>query len=249
MALVPAAPSRSLPPMPSTSSIRSAADKAATRRHSRGPANSAKGVRKPLLKRTIKRGEKKIREAEKSAAQSEVLLPTEAGYLEAEGIERTGRFSQHAIAAAVDKQSQRKAYDVSLPSLGPYRVAYTADGRKVCLAGRKGHVAIANWRNGFQILDQIQVKETVRDVCFLRDHTMLAVAQHKNLYIYDNKGTELHCLRNQRPHVNRLAFLRYHWLLTTGRGRPCSFTFFSILFLCFEHWLHTGCTLAAGHHK
>lgn len=178
---------------------RTAEDKAALKRHYRGPGNTSKGVSKPGLKRTIKRSEKKIRDAEKAAAASEVLLPTQEGFLEAEGMERTGRFSQHAIAAAVDVQSQRKAYNVTLEKLGPYRITYTPDGKKLLLAGRKGHVAIANWSNGFNILEEMQLRETVRDVCFLRDHTMFAAAQHKNLYIYDNKGTELHCLRNQRP--------------------------------------------------
>lgn len=55
----------------------------------------------------------------------------------------------------------------------------------------------------------------MRDVTFFRDQTMFAAAQHKNLYIYDGNGTELHCLRDHKPEVNRLAFLRYHWLLTT----------------------------------
>ena len=51
-----------------------------------------------------------------------------------------------------------------------------------------------------------------------------AAAQHKNLYIYDGTGTELHCLRPNHGHgspqvIQRLAFLRYHWLLASvGQG-------------------------------
>jgi len=64
----------------------------------------------------------------------------------------------------------------------------------------------------------------VRDVCWLRDQSMFAAAQHKNLYIYDGTGTELHCLRPNHGHgspqvVQRLQFLRYHWLLASvGQG-------------------------------
>ena len=53
---------------------------------------------------------------------------------------------------------------------------------------------------------------------------MFAAAQHKNLYIYDGAGTELHCLRPNHLHgnpqvVGRLQFLRYHWLLASvGKG-------------------------------
>lgn len=43
------------------------------------------------------------------------LLPTEAGYLEAEGLEQTKNFSQEAILPNVDLASARKAFDIQLP--------------------------------------------------------------------------------------------------------------------------------------
>eukprot|EP00310_Coccolithus_braarudii_P019408 CAMPEP_0183353274 /NCGR_PEP_ID=MMETSP0164_2-20130417/33159_1 /TAXON_ID=221442 /ORGANISM="Coccolithus pelagicus ssp braarudi, Strain PLY182g" /LENGTH=578 /DNA_ID=CAMNT_0025525927 /DNA_START=21 /DNA_END=1756 /DNA_ORIENTATION=- len=169
---------------------------------------------KERLNRTIKRGDAKTGLAKKRVAQAEMLLPTEAGVLEAEGMERTDRFTQQRIAAEVDLQTQQKAYDVKLDQLGPYRAAFTSNGRRLLLGGKKGHIAIARW-DGFHILQELQLKETVRDLTFLRDETMYAVAQHKNLYIYDTRGVELHCLRNHRPQVNRIQFLHYHWLLAT----------------------------------
>ena len=193
----------------------SAAEKKRLERYSRGPGNKSKGVVKHRLKIGIKRGEKKISDASKRAAQAELLLPTEAGVMEAENeMERTAHISQRQIAQSVDQQTQRKAYDMKLPKMGPYKAAYTSNGKHVLLGGRKGHIALLDWIN-CKIKSEIYVKETVRDVTFLRDHTMYAVAQHTNLYIYDQNGTELHCLRHHKPQVNRLAFLRYHWLLTT----------------------------------
>lgn len=193
----------------------SATEKKRLERYSRGPGNKSKGVVKHRLKLGIKRSEKKINEAAKKAAQSEMLLPTEKGVLEAEHeMERTARMSQREVTQAVDLQTQRKAYDMKLDKFGPYKAHFTANGRHVLLGGRKGHLAVLDWQTA-RIQSEIYVKETVRDATFLRDHTMFAVAQHKNLYIYDQNGTELHCLRHHKPQVNRIAFLRYHWLLST----------------------------------
>lgn len=57
-----------------------------------------------------------------------------------------------------------------------------------------------------------QVRETVRDVCFLHNHMFWAAAQRQFVFIYSQNGEELHCLRDhQRPYC--LDFLPYHFLL------------------------------------
>lgn len=43
------------------------------------------------------------------------LMPSEGGYLEAEGIEKTWRIKQEAIAREVDILSSRNQYDINLP--------------------------------------------------------------------------------------------------------------------------------------
>lgn len=42
-------------------------------------------------------------------------MPSEGGYLEVEGIEKTWRIKQDAIAAEVDILSLRKQFDIVLP--------------------------------------------------------------------------------------------------------------------------------------
>jgi U3 small nucleolar RNA-associated protein 7 len=61
---------------------------------------------------------------------------------------------------------------------------------------------------------ELQLQETIHDVCYLHNETMFASAQNKYTYIYDNKGVEIHCMkRHERP--LKLDFLPYHFLLTT----------------------------------
>lgn len=147
---------------------------------------------------------------------------------------KTYKFSQREIAQNVDKNSARKVFDLNL-SFGPYRLACTRNGKHIAFGGRKGHVAVYFYERA-RVSGEFHVRETVRDLCFLHDESMLAVAQkncvcvqrpctapclvcvHPRMppmprrYIYDKRGTELHCLRNH-PDVYALDFLPYHYLM------------------------------------
>lgn len=149
---------------------------------------------------------------------------------------KTYQFSQRDIARNVDKNSARKVFDLNL-SFGPYRLACTRNGKHIAFGGRKGHVAVYFYERA-RVSGEFHVRETVRDLCFLHDESMLAVAQKNCVcvprhaqctriafsrrvpparYIYDKRGTELHCLRNH-PDVYALDFLPYHYLMcSVGR--------------------------------
>ena len=64
------------------------------------------------------------------------------------GIEETWQIKQQQIVAAVEQGAARKAFDLSLPELGPYSIAYSRNGRHMVLGGAKGHLAVMEWQTG-----------------------------------------------------------------------------------------------------
>jgi U3 small nucleolar RNA-associated protein 7 len=101
-----------------------------------------------------------------------------------------------------------------LEELGPYRADYTRNGKNLLLAGRKGHIATMDWRAG-KLGCELQLGETIRDAKWLHNNQFFAVAQKKNVYIYDHAGVELHCL-NKHVEAKYLEFLPYHFLLASA---------------------------------
>ncbi|KAL5569503.1 hypothetical protein UlMin_026078 [Ulmus minor] len=149
-----------------------------------------------------------------AAAKAEKwLMPSEGGYLEPEGVEKTWNIRQDAIAAEVDISSSRNQYDIVLPDLGPYTLDFTSSGRYMAVGGQKGHLAIVDAKN-MNLVKEFQVRETIRDVVFLHNENFFAAAQKKYPYIYNQKGTELHCLKEHGA-VLRLQFLKNHFLLAS----------------------------------
>ncbi|KAF8069492.1 utp7 [Scenedesmus sp. PABB004] len=178
------------------------------------PDDYLKQVSDKKLKGKLKHTERLYKEANKAAARLNTwLAPAEAGLLEAEGVEETWQIQQAQIASAVQSGAARKAFDLALPDLGPYSLAYSRAGRHMVLGGAKGHLAVLEWGRG-HLTCELQVKETTRAVTFLHNELFFAAAQAKYVYIYDKRGLEVHALRG---HVAPAAldFLPHHFLLTS----------------------------------
>ncbi|XP_046845313.1 probable U3 small nucleolar RNA-associated protein 7 [Xenia sp. Carnegie-2017] len=188
-------------------------DDDALKKYLRGSKLKIKHVKNKKLRRSLSKNDTNCGEAALQAFRSELLLLEEPGYLEAEGCEKTYHFKQSDIVKTVDISTANKHFELNLETFAPYNINYTRDGRYLLLGGQKGHLTAFDWKNK-KLKCEFHVQETVRDVRWLHVETMFAVAQKKNVFIYDNTGLELHCLKDHE-YVNRLDFLPYHFLLTT----------------------------------
>lgn len=175
---------------------------------------SAVGRKNSYVQQKIKKKEKKIKFAEQESARAEILLPESNGQLEAEEGTYTSHITQTAIKKAVDITTAAKCFDLNLDQFGPYKMHFTRNGRHLLLGGRKGHLASMDWVTK-KLHCEINVMESIHDVCWLHTELMMAAAQKQWVYIYDNQGIELHCLK-QMDRVLKLEFLPYHFLLCSG---------------------------------
>lgn len=147
-------------------------------------------------------------------------LGEESGLIETENaLERTARVTQREIRDSVSVEAAKKSFALDLSGgkrnvgMGPYRCDYSYNGRHLLLGGKRGHLAAVDWQTG-KLLCEVNVNETVRDVTWLHNQSFFAAAQKKYTYIYDSQGTEVHQLK-AHIEVQRLEFLRYHFLLAT----------------------------------
>ena len=219
---------------PASKAIVSADDRAAKlrfaeaeRTYGRGKAASTKNVRDKKLRATLKAQEAKQKQAILQAKDAEILLEHDAGFLEPEGeLEKTYKVRQDEIQQSVGIETAKKGFELRLNDFGPYRMDYSRNGRNLLLAGRKGHVATMDWRDG-TLGCELNLNETVRDARWLHNNQFFAVAQKKYVYIYDHQGVELHCLSKHLEPLF-LEFLPYHFLLASAVSFPwpCRLIFF-----------------------
>ncbi|XP_043254084.1 WD repeat-containing protein 46 [Colletes gigas] len=170
-------------------------------------------IQSQVIRRKLKTKENVINRTVEETARAEVLLTGDYGCLEADPGEVTTRFKQKQIADSVDITSAAKHFTLNL-EFGPYSIRYTRNGRHLVLGGRKGHVAALDWVTK-RLACEMNVMESVHDVAWLHLETMFAVAQKDWVYIYDNQGIEIHCLKAMNK-INKLEFLPYHFLLTSA---------------------------------
>ncbi|KAF2263437.1 BING4CT-domain-containing protein [Lojkania enalia] len=187
----------------------------AKKTYGRGAPVRTKSVKDRKLRANLKSLEAKYKNATLQAKNAEILLDNTAGLLEPENaLEKTYKVRQDEIRRDVGIETAKKGFELRLNELGPYDVCeYTRNGRDLLIGGRKGHVAVIDWRDG-KLGCELQLGETVRDAKWLHNNQSFAVAQKKCVYIYARDGVEIHQLK-KHPEATHLEFLPYHFLLAS----------------------------------
>ncbi|KOB76565.1 WD repeat-containing protein 46 [Operophtera brumata] len=163
--------------------------------HSRGEGMGA-GVRHPLYAEKLKKKEKRINFAQDQAARTEILLAEDQGGLVVGDDVKTTTVHQRIIAHSVDIAAASKIFELEL-EFGPYIAKYSRNGRHLLLGSKRGHLAAFDWITK-KLHCEINVMESIHD--------------KEWLYIYDNTGTEIHCVKRMDK-ILRMEFLPYHFLL------------------------------------
>lgn len=158
------------------------------------------------LQRELANHHDDVIKAARGAVRSEMLQTTEAGYIEAP-------MTQKEITKEIPVAVASRKFDFQLPN-GPYRADITLNGRSILLGGQGGHVASFDWYKGTKYFE-IYPNDEIRDVTFLFDDTMSAMATRKTVYIHDKNGVQLHELLDHKSPLF-LQFLRQHWLLVSA---------------------------------
>jgi U3 small nucleolar RNA-associated protein 7 len=82
------------------------------------------------LKTSLEQTNQNIKEAVTEAVANEILLPSEAGYIELDNKNlKVYKLKQKEIIANVDLNTAKNAFDLQLHAFAPYCVNYTRNGR------------------------------------------------------------------------------------------------------------------------
>ncbi|KAK6589590.1 hypothetical protein RS030_203102 [Cryptosporidium xiaoi] len=188
------------------------ANAAKYRRHT--SLDGLKGLKDRKLRGKLVNQQKVFHTASERLAESEILLPESRGFLETEGIEKSYSISQNELQKNISIGASNKRFSFDL-SYGPYSIDYSRNGNQLLIGGKKGHISMLDISNGVPniIMELPMEDEKINDVKFLHDYTLFAAAQKKYVYIYNNEGIEIHCIRDHVMCPYKLDFLPYHFLL------------------------------------
>ncbi len=116
-----------------------------------------KGVKDKKSRAAVRDAVAAAEVASEWTARTSVLLASEGGGLEAEGMERTYRFKQKDLLEEVGAGAAKSVWQLDLPDHGPYKLAYSRNGRcghplvsclhRICMIHEHAKRAVASLRS------------------------------------------------------------------------------------------------------
>jgi U3 small nucleolar RNA-associated protein 7 len=104
--------------------------KEAASKYTHGSVDFAtKSIEHKALRKTLEGTKKKIVDAATRTATAEVLLTSEPGFIEMEGIRKVYSLKQKDIIDNVDLNTSKNNLDLQLTNFGPYCVNFSSNGR------------------------------------------------------------------------------------------------------------------------
>ena len=182
------------------------------RRRARKGCASSTSTKKATMMRRQRRREQHVRQTYNETATR--YEQTDGGLLEPETpIERTHKTQQRAIVEATSANAAANAWRKALPK-GPYGVNVARTGRHAVCYGAGGRVEVLDLHRNVRT-SEVRCGEVCRAATFLHDETMVAVAQRKYVYVYDQDGAEVHRMaKHLEP--EHLSYLPFHFLLASA---------------------------------
>lgn len=162
------------------------------------------------LRERVKKELKLAEEAARDEQALKILHSEVGGYIE--GAEQTHLLTQEEIKRHVCLLTKEKAFDICMKD-GPFFVAYTKNGRHMLVRNARGFLSSFDVKS-LKVHFETDVKDEIRDALYLHNECLLATAQKESVFIYNNQGVEVHCIREHR-HVIKMEYLFYHFLLCT----------------------------------
>ncbi|KAM0686978.1 WD repeat-containing protein 46 [Conglomerata obtusa] len=152
-------------------------------------------------------------EAQNELKKIEILNTNQHGHIILDENEKTTNLTQQIIKSHIDIANKEKAFDLKL-NKDKYYVKYDQTGRFTLLNSCSGSLSMFDTKTK-NLHFEINVGEHINDATFLHNELFVAASQKKNVYIYDNSGREIHCIRKLKG-VKEMTYLDYHFLLVNS---------------------------------
>ncbi|GJJ13060.1 hypothetical protein Clacol_007309 [Clathrus columnatus] len=150
-------------------------------------------------------------------------IPANLGQIETtDPLERTWRLTQPEITASdgVGIDASRTGRKELRLNAGGVNLRWSRNGRWCVMGSKRGLIASIDWLgdSSKNMVKEINVGELIRDITYLSSPHHIAVAQSRNLFIYDQDLVELHKMKALIEPAF-LEYLPYHWLLVCASNK------------------------------